>query len=226
MARTFEQKYDEIPDDEDGLILRQFIFDNNKSVRVMLPCEIVFISPDYKTVNLKILDKDIDNAGNIIDYPIVTNCPIKHPAETGQAYIHLPPSIGDQGKIEFFDSSVDEMFVLDNPVYDDNEEWHHLSNGLYTSGFSSKSKSFAVDNTAPITIGLKNSTFTFKVNSAGELVVTGLTDLKFKSNTSVIIDSPDVVTTGNLMSGTGYSGTVACGSKMLTFDGGICTNAE
>ena len=213
MARTFEQKYDEIPDDEDGLILREFIFDNNKSIRVMLPCEIVFISPDYKTVNLKILDKDIDNAGNIIDYPIVTNCPIKHPAESGQAYIHLPPSIGDQGVVEFFDSSVDEMFVLDNPVYDDNEEWHHLSNGLYTSGFSSKSKSFAVDSSAPITIGLKNNTFTFKVNSAGELTIT----------TPKLIVTGNLEVTGSIKSGNGSTGTY---TNSVTTANGIVTGGS
>lgn len=226
MSRTFEEKYDELPDDDISSILAQAFDDFSKSLRVKLPCEIVSISSDYKTVNVKILDKDVDNSGNIIDYPIVTNCPIKHPANTGSAYIHVLPAIGDQGDISFFDSNADDHFINDNPKFDDNEEWHHLSNGLYTNGYSSKSKSISLDPNSIIAIGAKNNTLKIKLKTNGELEIVGLTDLTLKSGTSVIIDSPDTQTTGNLMSGTGYSGTVACGSKMLTFDGGVCTNAE
>ena len=55
MVETFENKYDE-PQDENTR-WSNFFRDLKKSIRVMLPCEIVSIASDYKTVNVKILDK-------------------------------------------------------------------------------------------------------------------------------------------------------------------------
>jgi hypothetical protein len=47
--------------------------------------------------------------------------------------------------------------------------------------------------------------------------------IKIKSPMSIELDAPDVTTTGNLKSGTGFTGLVPCGSSVLSFDGGILT---
>lgn len=211
MARTFEQKYDELPDDDLSSILGQAFDDFGKSIRVMLPCEIVSISPDYKTVNVKILDKDVDNSGNIIDYPIVTNCPIKHPANTGSAYIHVLPAIGDQGDIGFFDSNIDDHFINDNPKFDDNEEWHHLSNGIYTNGYSSKSKSISLDPNAKIAIGLKSGTVVLKFKDDA-LYLEG----------DMFIDG-DLDVSGSIKAGNGATGTY---TNSVTATDGIVTSGS
>ncbi len=220
-SSTFRNKYIE-PLNIDSILWAR-LNDLKHEIHCQKACKVITVDNDNNYVSVQILDKDSDGQGNIIEYPIIPNVPIRQSQESGSAYIRLPVQKGDIGTIEFFDSSVDDVIKQGLYSYSYDEEWHSLSDGLFTNGFLPDSKLFTFDSTNPITIGTKNGIFTLSVTSAGKLQIEGLNELSIKSDISIDLDAPNVSTTGNLTTGTGYSGIAQTGASHI-YQGGICVN--
>lgn len=215
--RTYEDKYE--GDLEISTILFNRLNDLKKEIKVMLPCEVTKVNHDGNYVSVEILDYDSDEIGNAQEFPLLTNVPIRQCMDSGSAYIRLPIQVGDIGTIEFFDSSIDDLVTSNVHTYDLTEDWHKLSDNLFTNGFLPKDKLFTFDSTAPITLGTKDGVFTFSVDLSGNLQVEGYNELVFKSKTSIMLDAPDIGTTGNLRVKTGYSGLISTGASFVVQDG-------
>ena len=131
-----------------------------KDINCMYACQVLSVDQTLQQVDLKILSKDVDDSGNLVDFPVIPNVPIRKPYETSQAFIYIPVQVGDIGTIEFFDSSYGRLKTNDIVEWDYDEDYHSLSNGLYTSGFYGDKRNYIPLNpTNPITIGLKNNLF-------------------------------------------------------------------
>lgn len=67
--------------------------------------------------------------------PIIQNIPIEHPRGENWS-IKLPVQVGDLGKINFFDRSLDNYLAMtsENPVNPDDVRQHHLSDASFTPG--------------------------------------------------------------------------------------------
>lgn len=169
MPKSYEQKYEE--PDELSTIFDNRLNDLKSEIKVQLPCRVHSIDHDNNQVSVEILDYDSNPKGELVNYPIVPNVPIRQPMDSTNAYIRLPIQIGDIGTIEFFDSSVDDLITTDRYEYDNSEEWHSLNNGLFTNGFLPKGKLFQFDYNSKIVIGTKTNKFVFKVNANDELEV-------------------------------------------------------
>ena len=138
--RTYEEKYE--GDLELSTILFNRLNDLKKEIKVMLPCKVTKVNHDGNYVTVEILDYDSDEVGNAQEFPPLTNVPIRQQMDSGSAYIRLPVQIGDIGTIEFFDSSVDDLVTSNVHTYDLTEDWHKLSDNLFTNGFLPKDKLF------------------------------------------------------------------------------------
>ena len=138
--RTYEEKYE--GDLELSTILFNRLNDLKKEIKVMLPCKVTKVNHDGNYVTVEILDYDSDEIGNAQEFPPLTNVPIRQCMDSGSAYIRLPVQIGDIGTIEFFDSSVDDLVTSNVHTYDLTEDWHKLSDNLFTNGFLPKDKLF------------------------------------------------------------------------------------
>lgn len=169
MPKSFEDKYD--GKQSLGSMLSNRFNDIKEEIKVQLPCKVVSIDYINNQVNLEILDYDHNEKGELVNYPIIPNVPIRQPLYSGSAYVVLPVRVGDVGTIEFFDSSVDDLVVTGNYEFDYTEEWHSLNNGLFTNGFLPKNKLFAIDSEAKIILGTHSGSFTFKVNSDDTLTM-------------------------------------------------------
>lgn len=169
MPKSYEQKYEE--PDELSTIFNNRLNDLKSEIKVQLPCRVYSIDHDNNQVSVEILDYDSNPKGELVNYPIVPNVPIRQPMDSTNAYIRLPIQKGDIGTIEFFDSSVDDLITTDRYEYDNSEEWHSLNNGLFTNGFLPKGKLFQFDYNSKIVIGTKTNKFVFKVNSNDELEI-------------------------------------------------------
>ena len=218
---TYEDKYE--GDLEISTILFNRLNDLKKEIKVMLPCKVTKVNNDGNYVTVEILDYDSDEIGNAQEFPPLTNVPIRQCMDSGSAYIRLPVQVGDIGTIEFFDSSVDDLVTSNVHTYDLTEDWHKLSDNLFTNGFLPKDKLFEFDSNNPITIGTKNGIFIFSVLPTGQLQLESLNELTLKSGISINLDAPDVTTTGNLSSGTGFSGIAPTGASHI-YQGGVCVN--
>lgn len=169
MPKSFEDKYD--GKQSLGSMLSNRFNDIKEEIKVQLPCKVVSVDYINNQVDLEILDYDHNEKGELVNYPIIPNVPIRQPLYSGSAYIVLPVRKDDIGTIEFFDSSVDDLVVTGNYEFDYTEEWHSINNGLFTNGFLPKNKLFAIDSEAKIILGTHSGSFTFKVNSDDTLTM-------------------------------------------------------
>ena len=169
MPKSYEEKYD--GKQSFGQMLFNRLNDLSEEIKVQLPCQVVSVNYEKNQVDLKILDYNHNEKGELIDYDIIPDVPIRQPLYSGSAYIVLPVRVGDIGTIEFFDSSVDDLITTGNYEFDYTEEWHSINNGLFTNGFLPKDKIFSIDNEAKIAIGTHSGSFTFKVNSDDTLTL-------------------------------------------------------
>jgi len=192
---THQEKYEE-PQDLATVLWSRFN-DLKHDIHVQKACKVVEVNSGGNQVSLQILDKDSDGMGNIIEYPIIPNVPIRQPMESGSAFIRLPVQLGDVGTIEFFDSSVDDTIVDSVYSYSYEEDWHSLSDGLFTNGFLPNNKLIEIDHNNPITIGTKTGTFTFTVNSSGQLTITSPI-VNIVSSSAINITAPTTTITGDL----------------------------
>ena len=215
--RTYEEKYE--GNLEFSTLLFNRLNDLKKEIQVMKPCVVTKVNHAENYVTVEILDYDADELGNEQEFPPLTNVPIRQPMDSGSAYIRLPVQVGDIGTIEFFDSSVDDLIVGGAHTYDLTENWHKLSDNLFTNGFLPKNKYFEFDSTAPITLGTKDGVFTFSVDLSGKLQIVGINELVLKSGIGITLDAPDVSASGNLRVGTGYSGLIPPGALSVVQDG-------
>lgn len=191
-APTHKEKYEE--PQEFATILWSRFNDLKHDIHCQKPCKVVKVHANNQ-VDLQILDKDSDGQGQIIEYPIIPNVPIRQAMESGKAYIRLPVQLGDTGTIEFFDSSVDDIITESSYSYSYEEDWHSLSDGLFTNGFLPDKNLIDVDPNCPISIGTKSGTFTFIVNDAGQLTLTTPV-MNIIAGTSLNITAPTTNITG------------------------------
>jgi len=172
MPRSWEQKYGQYTNFDDlPSILFNRLNDTKEEIKVQLPCKVVEVNNGGNEVSVQILDYTSDQQGNLVEYPIIPNVPIRQPMDSGKAYIRLPIQKGDTGTIEFFDSDVSDVVTTGIYSYTEEEEWHSLNYGLFTNGFLPDNKLFSFDVNSKIVIGTKNGQFTFKVNENDELIV-------------------------------------------------------
>ena len=183
--RTYEEKY-EGQKDLSTLLFHRFN-DLKHEIKTMLPCKVTEVNNTTNQVSVEVLDYTHDEVGGIQSYPIITNIPIRQPMDSGSAYIRLPVQIGDEGTIEFFDSSVDDLIVSGVHSYDLDEDWHKISDGLFTNGFLSKNTLFTFDSTAKIILGGKDGTCTLKLTADNTWTIVG------NINVTGIITATDVI---------------------------------
>lgn len=178
------------------------------------PCQVVNVSSDGNFVDVKVFINDED------EDCVLYNVPIQRP-ETQRAYIFLGIKKGDRGTLKFFDRST-EGYLQGDYDYNSDERQHDINDRCFELGFIPNSEAFLYPTDKEIEIGLKNGSIKISADGVGELTIQGI-DIKIKSNTSITMDAPDVSTTGNLTVGSGYTGTVPCGSAVLNITNGIVT---
>ena len=200
--KSYEEKYE--GNKELSTLLFNRLNDLKKEIKVMLPCRVESVNNDGNYVSLEILDYDSDNLGNEQEYPIITNVPIRQPMDSGSAYIRLPIQVGDIGTIEFFDSSVDDLVISNTHTFDFTEDWHKLSDGLFTNGFLPNNKLFEFDSNAKLVLGTKSNKIYIKFNNDDEIEILAekinisTKEITLTSTTKIDIVTPIINVTGNI----------------------------
>lgn len=198
--RTYEEKYE--GNLEFSTLLFNRLNDLKKEIQVMKPCVVTKVNHAENYVTVEILDYDADELGNEQEFPPLTNVPIRQPMDSGSAYIRLPVQVGDIGTIEFFDSSVDDLVISNVYTYDLTENWHKLSDNLFTNGFLPKNKYFEFDSDSKLVLGTKTNKIYVKFNSNDEIEILAekvnisTKDAMIVSTTKVDITAPNVNITG------------------------------
>jgi len=148
-------------------ITNSIIDDKTDDVYVQNPCKVVGVHGNYVDVLLYINDEEPD--------VVIYNVPIMRP-ETQRAYIFLGIKEGDRGVCRFFDRST-EGYLQSDFDYNSDDRQHDINDRCFELGFVPDAEAFVYPADKEIEIGLKNTKFKLSVDSSGNLVITGATNV-------------------------------------------------
>lgn len=148
-----------------------------KDIRVQFPARVISVDHTKQNCDIEILVDEIDDNGNVVKFPIIPNVPIRYTNETSVGYIRLPVQENDTGIIEFFDCDITTYLTQGVIKYHDDENYHTLVSGVYTSGFYPQTNLFPLSDVSNTTIeiGTKTGTFILNVDLSGNLTITAPT---------------------------------------------------
>ena len=135
---------------------------------VQCPCRVTAVNGNYVDV-IPIINDDMKNQ------PLY-DVKIRH-LESSTAYIFLGVHIGDKGVLRFFDRSIDDYSINGSEGYNEDDRIHDVNDGLFELGFVPDNEAYLYPTDKELEIGLKNATFKLSVDSSGNLVITGATNI-------------------------------------------------
>lgn len=198
--------------------------ENSKRIRVHMPCKVIAVNG--ATVDVQIQGKEDSGFGYYTEFPLLLDLPIIYNNYTTKAYIITPVQVGDTGLVEFLDFNTSNFTKDGNTAITSDQYPHALNNGSFINGYIPTSKQIDIPVNQPIVMGLKNGTFTLQVSDSGELVINSMNSITLKSDLGIFLESSIVQCSDSLTCGSGATGVVQAGNKMLQVEGGIITNIE
>lgn len=135
---------------------------------VQCPCKVLAVNGNYVDV-LPIINDDLVNQP-LYDVKIQRK-------ESSTAYIFLGVHVGDRGILRFFDRSIENYSINGSEEYNEDDRMHDANDGCFELGFLPDNEAFIYPTDQELEIGLKNATFKLSVDSNGNLVITGATNI-------------------------------------------------
>lgn len=137
----------------------------------------------------------------------------------GNAHITLPDPTGSICLLLFLDRNIDSFLETGEQYEPETGRMHDFSDCIALTTFKTLANPIANYDLSAVTIEHENSTIKVK----DEISIDAKDQVKIKSVTKIVLDAPDVETTGNLSVATGYSGVIPCGGVSIQVTNGIIT---
>lgn len=137
----------------------------------------------------------------------------------GNAHITLPNPVGSICLVLFLDRNIDNFILTGEQYEPETGRMHDFSDCVALTTFKTLANPIANYDLSAVTIEHENSTIKVK----DEISIDAKDQVKIKSVTKIVLDAPDVETTGNLSVATGYSGVIPCGGVSIQVTNGIIT---
>ena len=138
------------------------------------------------------------------------------------AQITLPDLTGTICVILTFDRNISAFMKTGESYEAKTSRKHNITDSIALTTFFSLNKSIQNYDNHAITITFQNGNIKVK----DELISNSQGDITINSPTKIILNAPDVETTGNLNVATGYTGVVPCGAATLQITNGIVTGVS
>lgn len=135
------------------------------------------------------------------------------------AHITLPDPTGSYCLLFFIDRDIDAFLETGEMYLPISDRKHDFSDCVALTTFNPFVKPISNYDADSISIEYKNSSIKVK----NVIVLDAKDEVYLKSPTKVILDTPNVETTGNLNVATGYTGVIPCGSTSIQVTNGIIT---
>lgn len=137
----------------------------------------------------------------------------------GGGYITLPDPTGSLCLLFFIDRDIDDLMLTGEAYVPASNRMHDFTDCIAITTFNTSAKPLTNYDTNAITIEFKNSTI--KINN--DITINAKDKICLKSDTKIILDTPETETTGNLKVATGYTGIIPCGNVNIQVTKGIIT---
>lgn len=194
---------------------------NEEAIMSRLNChnvgKILSFDPLTQTCTVEIMQIKQFNETYYIPAPITDVPLIIYGA--GNAHISLPDPTGSICLLLFLDRNIDSFLETGERYEPETWRMHDFSDCIALTTFKTLANPIANYDLSAITIEHENSTIKVK----DEISIDAKDQVKIKSVTKIVLDAPDVETTGNLSVATGYSGVIPCGGVSIQVTNGIIT---
>lgn len=114
-------------------LIKRTIIQTMRQLRVSMPCEVVRYNSKRQMVDVRIVQPEIDLAGNNIPMPVITNIPVSF-VRCGNSHITHPINKGDTGFIVFADRDISSWVETNNTIVVDSARTHSMQDSYFVPG--------------------------------------------------------------------------------------------
>ena len=114
-------------------LIKRTIIQTMRQLRVSMPCEVVRYNSKRQMVDVRIVQPEIDLAGNNIPMPVITNIPVSF-VRCGNSHITHPINKGDTGFIVFADRDISSWVETNNRSVVDSARTHSMQDSYFVPG--------------------------------------------------------------------------------------------
>ena len=194
-------------------LIKRTIIQTMRQLRVSMPCEVVRYNSKRQMVDVRIVQPEIDLAGNNIPMPVITNIPVSF-VRCGNSHITHPINKGDTGFIIFADRDISSWVETNNRSVVDSARTHSMQDSYFVPGIVGGG-----NNANPNDVEIKYNNTTIHLRKNGDV------DINTPSKVNVNASNEVNVTTNKLTvnaPNSYFNGNVFV-SKLLT-TGGFVSN--
>lgn len=137
----------------------------------------------------------------------------------GNGHITLPNPVGTICLLLFNDRNMDNFMLTGEQYIPETTRMHDFTDCIAITTFKTLANPIKNYDKNALTISYQNANIKIK----DEIITNSQGDYTINSPVKIILNAPEVVTTGNLKAGTGFSGVIPCGSATIQVTQGIIT---
>lgn len=187
-------------------LIKRTIIQTMRQLRVSMPCEVVRYNSKRQMVDVRIVQPEIDLAGNNIPMPVITNIPVSF-VRCGNSHITHPINKGDTGFIIFADRDISSWVETNNTSVVDSARTHSMQDSYFVPGIVGGG-----NNANPNDVEIKYNNTTIHLRKNGDVDIN--TPSKVNVNASNVIINSETTNNGNVQ----INGNLTV-SQMLTTGG-------
>ena len=213
-------------------LIKRTIIQTMRQLRVSMPCEVVRYNAKRQMVDVRIVQPEIDLAGNNIPMPVITNIPVSF-VRCGNSHITHPINKGDTGFIVFADRDISSWVETNNRSVVDSARTHSMQDSYFVPGIVGGGKNA---NANDVEIKYSNSTIHLRKN--GDIDITTPTKVNINASSEVnvttnklTVNAPNSYFNGNvfvskLLTTGGFVSNGTSGAGVAQFTGSINVTNE
>lgn len=167
-------------------LIKRTMIQTMRQLRVSMPCEVVRYNSKRQMVDVRIVQPEIDLAGNNIPMPVITNIPVSF-VRCGNSHITHPINKGDTGFIIFADRDISSWVETNNTSVVDSARTHSMQDSYFVPGIVGGG-----NNANPNDVEIKYNNTTIHLRKNGDV------DINTPSKVNVNASSEVNVTTNKL----------------------------
>ena len=213
-------------------LIKRTMIQTMRQLRVSMPCEVVRYNSKRQMVDVRIVQPEIDLAGNNIPMPVITNIPVSF-VRCGNSHITHPINKGDTGFIVFADRDISSWVETNNTSVVDSARTHSMQDSYFVPGIVGGGKNA---NPNDVEIKYNNTTIHLRkngdvdINTPSKVNVNASSEVNVTTN-KLTVNAPNSYFNGNvfvsqLLTTGGFVSNGTSGGGIAQFTGGINASGD
>lgn len=165
-------------------LIKRTMIQTMRQLRVSMPCEVVRYNSKRQMVDVRIVQPEIDLAGNNIPMPVITNIPVSF-VRCGNSHITHPVNKGDTGFIVFADRDISSWVETNNKSVVDSARTHSMQDSYFVPGIVGGG-----NNANPNDVEIKYNNTTIHLRKNGDVDINATGKINLNSSVEIKLTAP------------------------------------